>query len=119
MIFGHKLLHLFGVIIYTLSPSLTKEFETEQLDAKSLGEFLRETEISGLEVNYPKPKQVLAVMLGQSSQLNSDLFTPSPETKVRWESIINDQFSGGGWHPGPDGYSKIICNVIRTFSLSN
>lgn len=119
IILGHKLLHLFGVIIYTLSPSLTKEFETEQLDAKSIGEFLRETEVGGLEVNFPRPKQVLAVMLGQSSQLHSELFTPTPETKARWESRINDYFSGGGWQPEPDGYSKIVRKVIRTFSLSN
>lgn len=118
-IFGHKLLHLLGVVIYTFSPPLTEEFETEQLDAKSLGEFLRETEIGGVEVGFSKHKQALAVMLGQHSQFNSEIFTPNTEAKPRWENRINEYFSGGGWHPGADGYSKIVRKVIRTFSLSN
>lgn len=119
---GHKLLHLLGVAIYTFSPPLTKEFETEQLDAETLGAFLQELEFKNFELDFdfgsPKAKQVLAVMLGQYSQFSPKIFTPDSDTKKHWDRVINDYFSSGS-HPDADGYSKIVRKVIRTFSLSN
>lgn len=116
--FGYKLLLLLGVAIYTFSPSLTKDFESKVVDAKKLGVFLQEDALGELGVDYPDPKQVLAVMLGQECHVNSEIFTPHTDKKSEWEDWIGGYFLRAYMRPGINGYSNTICNVIRTFSLS-
>lgn len=118
IIFGYRLLRLVGVVIYTLDPNLARDFVSKGIDAKRLGEFFNVYSVADLDNGYPDPMQVLAVMLGQESSSNAEMFTPSPDCDTQWEDLIRGYFRRGGFPPNKGSRCNIVCDTINTLSLA-
>jgi len=120
VIFGYKLLRLFGVILYSFKPDVAYDISKDRANAKDLASFFGEETIAAFNGKYPYPEhyKTVLVMIGEECHRNSDLFTPTEkENKVQWSDLIRSYFNNGGFPPEKGQRSRILVEVINTLSL--
>lgn len=121
IIFGFKLLRIFGVWTFTFNPKLAHDILSEQTDAKTLGAFLGQEQLVNYNgtYEYPEHYQTLAVMLGQECAHNSDIFVPdTEESKEYWKQYISQCFNNRWLHRGDGGTTSIVKVTLQFMCLS-
>ncbi len=120
VIFGYKLLRLFGVVLYCFKPDVALDISKDRANAKDLASFFGKESIATFNGDYPYPEhyETVLVMIGEECHKNNELFTPTEENRVQWNDLIRSYFNRGGFPPDKGQRSKIVVEVIRVLSLS-
>lgn len=121
IIFGYKLLRIFGVLTFSFNPKLAHDILSEKIDAKTLGEFLGQSQLVNYNGahDYPQHYQVVAVMLGQECSYNSDMFVAdTEENREHWKQLILKYFDTRWFHHDQDQATSIVKETLQIMCLS-
>lgn len=121
IIFGYKLLRIFGVWTFTFNPKLAHDILSEQVNARELGTFLGQSQLVNYNGthDYPEHYQALAVMLGRECAHNSDIFVAeTEECREHWQQLILQYFSNRWFHRGDGGATSVVKETLQIMCLS-
>ncbi|OED75935.1 hypothetical protein A141_22170 [Vibrio crassostreae ZF-91] len=120
VIFGYRLLRLFGVILFCLNKQIASSLTRSRSDAKQLAEYFGEHQIVPIREGAldAEHHQVVLTMIAQECLYNSDLFEPSDEHHdSEWQHLIEAYFRVADFPPRKGARTKIVVEAVQTLNL--